>query len=68
MAKLNNTQLREKLERAIEEMEKVLDSDDASANQKTYAGSNLASLIKQYKEQFGSEETGNNKLRSVKNF
>lgn len=68
MAQLTDEQLRKKLERAIEEMEKVLNDEGASANQKTYAGSNLASLIKQYREQFGSEEAENSKLRSVKSF
>lgn len=56
------------MEKAISEMEKVLDDEKATPNQKTYAGSNLASLIKQYKEHFGTDEADESKLRSVKNF
>lgn len=68
MSKLSDKELQQKLERAIEEMEKILDDEEATPNQKTYAGSNLAGLIKQYKKQFGSEKEEESKLRSVKNF
>ena len=67
MAKLTDSELREKLERSMEELQKIIDSEDATPNQKTYAISNLAGLIKQYREQFGGEEENSN-LRSVKNF
>ena len=67
MAKLTDSELREDLELAMAEMRKILEDEEATPNQKTYAGSNLAGLIKQYREQFGGEEENSN-LRSVKNF
>lgn len=68
MARRTDEELREDLELAMSEFRKILKDPEATPNQKTYAGSNLAGLIKQYREQFGSEESDKSKLRSVKNF
>ncbi len=66
--KYNDTELRLKMEKAMEAMEEVLDTATEN-NQRVYAGNNLSGLIKQYKDVFGADETVNGtKLRSVKNF
>ncbi len=66
--KYNETELRLKMEKAMEAMEDVLETAKEN-NQKVYAGNNLSGLVKQYKEVFGTDETvKGTKLKSVKNF
>ena len=66
MKKLNKTELREKLQKGIREMEKILDSDDSTPNQKTYAANTMKNLVDLYNEKFNvAPEEGEGGVRST---
>jgi hypothetical protein len=65
---LTDKDLRLKFEKAIEEMEKIIDDDTSSGNQKAYASQTMSSLSVKYKELFNVSPEKKAKMKSVKNF
>jgi len=64
--KYTETELRLMFEECMVAMQQTL-KEAKEPNQRIYAGSNLAGLIKEYRKTFGVDERQSN-MRSVKNF
>lgn len=65
--KYSDEHLKERLQRAIDRMDKIVNDDEVAESVQVQASNALTNATRRYKEMFG-EEPKETQLKSVKNF
>jgi hypothetical protein len=65
---MKNSEIKQKLEDAINEMHKLTMDTKQTPNTRAYSANALSGLVSRYKDMFGIENEEPTRLKSVKNF